>query len=275
MASDGIAVLGNTIPKPVPVKRSTPSKNWCFTFNNYTNEEYEALLLFLKEPKNMAPKFLIGKEVGEKGTPHLQGYVEFEKKVRMDECKKINNKIHWEIAKGNTEQNIKYCTKDKNFFNQGFTIKRPLKILPREKLWKWQLDLIDIIEKEPDDRTIHWFWEPKGGLGKTTFCKFLSFHYGAIPVEGKKNDVLFCAAVFDSEIYIFDFERSMEDYISYAAIEKIKNGYYMCAKYESKPIIRNCPHVIIMANFKPEVDKLSLDRWNIKRIRSEEIDIIP
>ena len=63
-----------------------------------------------------------------------------------------------------------------------------------------------------------------------------------------------------------DIERSMEDYISYGAIEKIKNGYFMCAKYESKPIIRNPPHLLIFANFKPNIDELSLDRWVIREL---------
>ena len=40
----------------------------------------------------------------------------------------------------------------------------------------------------------------------------------------------------------------------------------MCAKYESKPICRNSPHVIIFANFEPDLDKLSNDRWIIKKI---------
>ena len=53
----------------------------------------------------------------------------------------------------------------------------------------------------------------------------------------------------------------MEEYVSYGAIEKIKNGYYMCSKYESKPIIRNPPHIIIMANFEPDYEALSKDRW--------------
>ena len=55
----------------------------------------------------------------------------------------------------------------------------------------------------------------------------------------------------------------MEDYVSYGSIEKIKNGYFMCSKYESKPIVRNSPHVFIFANFEPELDALSLDRWHI------------
>ena len=33
--------------------------------------------------------------------------------------------------------------------------------------------VVDILKTEPDERTIHWFWEPKGNVGKTTLCKWL------------------------------------------------------------------------------------------------------
>jgi len=123
-----------------------------------------------------------------------------------------------------------------------------------------------IAETEPDDRTIYWYWCEKGKSGKTTFAKYLSYHYGAIPLEGKKNDILFTAAEYDSNIYIFDLERSMEGHVSYAALEKIKNGFYMVGKYEGKPIIRNSPHVIVFANFAPDEEKLSQDRWKVKHL---------
>lgn len=133
-------------------------------------------------------------------------------------------------------------------------------------LYEWQLKVIEIISSEPDDRTINWFWEPNGESGKTCFSKYLCHKYEAIMLEGKKNDILYCAAEHDSELYIWDLERSMEKFVSYSALEKIKNGLYMCSKYKSKPIIRNCPHIIVFANFEPDESKLSKDRWNIVRI---------
>ena len=52
-------------------------------------------------------------------------------------------------------------------------------------------------------------------------------------------------------------------------LKKSKNGYFMCSKYESKPIIRNSPHVFIFANFEPDVKELSLDRWNVVKLNNE------
>jgi len=162
-----------------------------------------------------------------------------------------------------TDDNITYCSKEGKF-KTNFKIKKPLKKLACEdNMYPWQKNIIKIIESEPDDRTIHWYWEPNGCSGKTTFSKYLTRKFDAVPLEGKKNDILYCAAEFESDIYIYDIERSLEEFVSYGAIEKIKNGYYMCAKYESKPIDRNPPHVIIFANFPPDIEKLSKDRWNI------------
>lgn len=246
---------GNTIP------RFVPSKYWAFTLNNWSKEELETLETILSEDE-----YIIGKEVGDSGTPHLQGYVSFKKKVRpMEKIK--NPRIHWEKCKGNREQNINYCSKDKDFVT-NIKLKKPLKVLLETQLYPWQRSIIDIISSEPDDRTIHWFWEANGCTGKTTFAKYLSHKFGAIPLEGKKNDILYCAAMFESDLYIWDLERCMEEYVSYGALEKIKNGYFMCSKYESKPIIRNSPHVIVFANFAPDIKNLSKDRWNIVSIEN-------
>jgi len=52
-------------------------RNIVFTLNNYTDDEYNNLLNH-KEFKYV----IIGKEIGEKGTPHLQRYAE----LNIDTC---------------------------------------------------------------------------------------------------------------------------------------------------------------------------------------------
>lgn len=258
--------LGNTKPKP---KQESDAKMWCFTINNYTEEELNKLVQSL----NSDDKYVIGKEVGKEGTPHLQGYIKFYRKCRLTALKKLNERAHWEKCKGNEKDNVKYCTKDGKYVT-NMEISKPLKLIKDEQLYVWQKEIVAMVKEEPDDRSIYWYWEPNGRIGKTQFSKYLSAKYKAIPIEGKKSDILYCAAMFESEIYIMDIERSAEDYVSYAAIEKIKNGYYMCAKYESRPVIRNSPHLIVFANFEPDLDKLSLDRWHVKELSIEKDCIV-
>lgn len=87
------------------------AKHWCFTLNNYVEDELVALRKSLQEEKTV--QFgLFGKETGESGTPHLQGYVCFHKKKRITGVKKVVGKrAHVEVCKGTPQQNISYCSK--------------------------------------------------------------------------------------------------------------------------------------------------------------------
>lgn len=81
--------------------------------NNYTEEEYEALVKY--EAKYM----VIGKEIGEQGTPHLQGFVVFLNATRLSVLKKLSPRAHWEIARGTTKQAADYCKKDGDYVELG------------------------------------------------------------------------------------------------------------------------------------------------------------
>lgn len=264
---------GNTIlPAGTTTRQISPAKAWVFTLNNYTEEEI--LSSIVPQFQEKATRWYFAKEVGESGTPHLQGTVEFKKKLRPLSLG-LNRGIHWEKRGGTWEDSVKYCQKEdgEKYFG-GFRPKRPLDRLPCEdNMFPWQQKVVDMITEKPDARTVVWIWEPVGGVGKTTFMKFLMRFHGAIPLEGKKSDILNVAAQFDSDLYLYDIERSLEQFVSYSSIEKIKNGMYMNGKYEGGIVDRNPPHVLIFANFAPDYEKLSLDRWNVFTI--ENNDLLP
>lgn len=89
------------------------SRAFCFTLNNYTPEEVETV-------KAWDAKYLIfGKEVGETGTPHLQGYVSFQNPKKLTALKKLSVRAHWEIARGTPKQASEYCEKDGDVFEKG------------------------------------------------------------------------------------------------------------------------------------------------------------
>ena len=62
---------------------------------------------------------------------------------------------------------------------------------------------------------------------------------------------------------LFIFPRSVEDYVSYDAIESVKDGIFFSGKYDSGMCLFPNPHVYIFANFLPDLDKLTSDRWKI------------
>lgn len=80
------------------------SRNWCFTLNNYTEEDINSL-------KTDDYEYVFQEETGEQGTKHLQGLICFKNPMSLSSLKKINNKAHWEKCK-NKKASIKYCTKE-------------------------------------------------------------------------------------------------------------------------------------------------------------------
>lgn len=89
-------------------------KYWCFTLNNYTEEEENFL-------KNINCKYIVfGKEVGENGTNHLQGYIEFGSNRKLERLKReISNRAHWEKRRGKAEEAANYCKKDEDYIELG------------------------------------------------------------------------------------------------------------------------------------------------------------
>lgn len=90
------------------------AKHWCFTINNFTDED----ISFLNEVE--CEYIIYGKEVGENGTPHLQGYVCFINKKKLTWLKKNFHKTaHLEIKRGTVTEALTYCKKDGDFTERG------------------------------------------------------------------------------------------------------------------------------------------------------------
>lgn len=93
-------------------------RNFCFTINNYTEETLNAVLEY---GHNNASYCVIGKETGEKGTPHLQGYIELTNQKHFSTIKKEKawTTAHIEKRKGTANQAAEYCKKEKDFQEIG------------------------------------------------------------------------------------------------------------------------------------------------------------
>jgi hypothetical protein len=186
----------------------------------------------------------------------------------MTQLKVINPKIHWENTKS-VKASIEYCTKYETrsgrIYSYGIEIPEKLDI---ENPYGWQLDIMAILKNTPDKRTIHWFWEPKGNVGKTTLCKYLVVKHDALMLNGKSADMYHMLAKYPNKrkLVICDIPRSSVGYINYGAIESIKNGLIFSGKYEGAQLVFNCPHVIVFANEPPDRSQCSADRWNVVEI---------
>lgn len=92
-------------------------KNWCFTLNNYTNEDVDSLQNLVGTHECVY--IIFGKEVGDSGTPHLQGFVSFSKRTYLTEVKKrISDRAHLELARM-VPESIEYCKKEGDVYEEG------------------------------------------------------------------------------------------------------------------------------------------------------------
>lgn len=148
------------VPKNVPKKATKPkqdslAKQWSYTINNYTTKNHI--------PDEDCKYRIQGYEVGEKGTPHIQGYVWLNKEIRWTAFQKMYPTItHFEKSKGNPYQNFEYCSKDGDFEEVGVRPKKPKNMLKSDEVFTEAINkptvregLQVIKEKRPRDLLIH------------------------------------------------------------------------------------------------------------------------
>lgn len=78
------------------------TREWCFTINNYTDADIESVMA-------MKTKYLVySEEVGDEGTPHLQGYAYFGDSKTMSSVSKKIKRANLRKAKGDARSNRAY-----------------------------------------------------------------------------------------------------------------------------------------------------------------------
>lgn len=248
---------GNTSTPSVTSKKAvSPAKKWCFTINNYTEEHAKMLR---SSDCSIVPKIMFQSEIGEEGTPHLQGWLEFSTKKRPFSVFKCNQ-IHWEKMKGTIKENIDYCGKTDTYtgevrFSRGadFPYHGP-QIVLRD----WQLPVVQLLQGPAQERPIYWIWSEKGNMGKTTFAKWIFHHIpNTIVTGGKANDMKNGVQTYITtnhvwpKVVIVDIPRVNKGHMSIAGIEEIKNMFFFSGKYEGGMVSGPPPHVICFANVPP------------------------
>jgi len=274
------------------------NRAWFGTWNNYTEDDFKS---FKEWCDKESVSYVIGKEMGEQGTPHLQLVTKFENKRAFGSMKKKWSKVHWEVCK-EWRDSVRYCMKEGEYITKNIITKdyedrpaaRPTKKMtdrPTDrpthevqyeefmkseyddiKWYEWQQSVIDLIESPASQRKVYWYWESEGNKGKSYLTRYLDWKYNAIIANGKQADIFNQYKMYlDTEkvqptLAIIDIPRSHQDYVCYSTLEKIKDGLIYSGKYEGGKLRLIPHHLIIFANFEPCMSKLSIDRWVIKRI---------
>lgn len=105
--------IGNT--QIVTENQRDRCRTWCFTLNNYTDEEVSQMSKNIwtlnKYPFTLKIKKLIfQKEISKTGTPHLQGCIEFVNQASFSSLKIFNKRIRWDKTK-EWKASVYYCSK--------------------------------------------------------------------------------------------------------------------------------------------------------------------
>lgn len=116
------------------------SRRWTFTLNNYKDHGWTEWQYILRDRFQISADYIIcEEEVGEQGTPHLQGYIRFKNAVKFTTLQnKFNGLAHLEVAQGTDEQNRNYCTKENGNILEIGTIQENMRSQKTD--WKKLID---------------------------------------------------------------------------------------------------------------------------------------
>lgn len=245
--------------------RNTRGRSWFGTWNDFP-ENWKSIII------DGCDKYVAQEETGENGNVHIQFCCYFKNARSFNTVKDLFKGAHLEPAR-NWNAAVNYCKKletrtGESIQNVERRIRDPL---DDKELYGWQREVCEIVDSDPDDRTIYWFYDKVGCKGKTTLAKHLCLKRSdCLYITGKASDMKYGVWKWleknELRTVIIDLVRSQEGFISWQGVEEIKNGIFYNTKYESEMCLYDNPHVIIFANFKPEMDVLSVDRWKIKKI---------
>lgn len=286
------------------------AKHWCFTLNNYTSEDVDRLTTSTQ----LYDYIIFGREIGASGTPHLQGFISFNRRVRLNQCTDVVGKAHCTVAR-NVDNSIEYCKKDGDYIEIGtkpsgsgtrndlevfkqavigglLDLKKlrmdysevfakypvfcrdfvndhlPKKTVDMHPLRAWQADLYDFLKKPADARKVTFVVDYSGNAGKSWFGHYYCFlnENSQVLLPGKKADMAYMLDPLIRVLFI-DAPRSKQgEFIQYDFLEDVKNGYVASPKYESRVKQLNLCHVVVFMNEDPDMSKLSLDRYDIRKV---------
>lgn len=252
------------------------SKSWAFTLNNYTEGDIQ---LF----KDLECNFMVfGREVGESGTPHLQGAVVFRTAKRLSGLKKIHSKCHWSPGI-DEEACVNYCMKDQDYFlkdnrqqgkrsdlesfisavkNQG---KKKAVLEYPEVYVKFHggLDkLSTIYYDKPRDfvPTVIWIYGPTG-VGKT---KYIYDRHNAEDIWTSLEDGRFWEGYENQEVVLLDDFRA--DFCKFHVLLKILDRYPYRVQVKGSSRQLNSKYMYITSPYSPYEVYSSKSQEDVKQL---------
>ena len=267
--------------------------SWRITYSKVSKDQ---LIQILTESKIMFSQFSV--EKGKKGNLHYQGVSKPSAKSRwkLDRMWRVFQKTIPSVCfptldycegmhiNSWSKAIVSYTEKSETHIEGPFTIGEldtaleekdgstdfDLKLSDLPKLYPWQQIIADRHKDPPPlfHSKIYWYYEPRGQIGKTMLGRYFHLKHKAIYLQGAGRHILATAFNNPSFWYIFGLTRSDENRISYRALESLNDNFYMSG-FGSDATGMRCRKTawtIVFANFKPQLDCISTDRWVIENL---------
>lgn len=263
-------------------------RNFVFTFNNYTQQDVDRIYNY-----EFSEYVIIGFEIGESGTPHMQGYMELKKQLGFNRVKTdLGDGIHIESRKGTQKQAIDYCKKDGQFVENGVAKKSGKRndiSRVKEIIYEEDGTMMDVISeatsyqalrsgqilltyKPPKQKffpkTVHWFWGPSGTNKTRTAVESCSDDYWISGENLKWFD-----GYFGQKFVIIDDFR--KDFCTFHFLLRLLDVYHLRVPYKGGFVEWNPDLIFITSCYAPsDVYETREDIYQLLR-RITEIRYFP
>lgn len=165
-----LSITSHFVPVPSH-KIMSQGKRWVFTINNYTDENQEELRR-VGSNGELVEYLCFGREVGEAGTPHLQGFVIFKRRLRFRNVKQHlgGDHVHIESARGSNIQASEYCKKDDDYEEFGRLSQGQGSRSDLDTILEWLDEFIAEHGRAPTEREVAQ-QQPRALLKYRDFCR--------------------------------------------------------------------------------------------------------
>ncbi len=101
--------------------RGDRAKKWCFTWNNYPENAEQQLLLYVQA---FCERWAFQTEIGESGTPHVQGWIVYKIRQRMSHIRgRLGQSLHMEKQRAlDDEAAYAYCLNPEKFSGLSYSV---------------------------------------------------------------------------------------------------------------------------------------------------------
>lgn len=135
----------------------------------------------------------------------------------------------------------------------------------------WQTEIMEMMKRDPDDRTVTWICQRTGNAGKSKLQKWLCWKGMAKRISmGLAHQIktAFCTSEKRYQTYVMNIPRVVGKEEAqrelFSAIEEIKDGWVTGVMYGiEREAFFEPPHIFVFSNELPNLGLCSADRWEL------------